>query len=679
MLAHAPPPARPQSFDKGHVPSTRLLFAAAAWLAATLVIVKAYYLGVPGVLALGDRQHYLRSLAAISHGDALFAASVWCVGRAAVAGFRRRPTIARAVAHSITWFCAGACLYAVANVTIFGLFGGFLTYPLLALVGDVRMLRSSVAAYLTGRVVMGLLVVPAAYLALVWLTARRYPTPSAASWRRVAIAGVSLVVWIALGQYAWATEWITRQDRRIAENAHWVLISSWWQAVSGDAVVRMADPFRPADLADFEPIGFPPRPADPVGIRRISAPRRAVRPAVRRPPNVVLVVLESVGARWASLNTASIYDTTPNLRAASTRGLVFDNAYAHIGRSSNSLAALLLSTYPKLGFRDITEEYPRLPGTSLASLFQDRGYRTSFVTPSDLEWAGWRTFLEGRGFQDIRDHKQLTCSEPLSSWGVEDRCMFDGMLEFIEQAPAEPFFIMAWSQQTHHPYEPTPGVPMVNLMKEPVADAYDLGRYLNVLRETDRHLGRFFDAVREKGLDEDTLIVVTGDHGQAFGYPHDSYGQGRTVYDEDVHVPLLFRYPRRFNALARSNVVGAHVDIAPTIMDLLGLPPAPDWFGRSLLSDTRPPRAYFYVAEDQFRLGVREGSWKYIYDLRGGVEELYDVEHDPTEQANLADVQPARSARLRQRLAAWTEANRRQYERLSAPGVQRAQAGLATH
>jgi arylsulfatase A-like enzyme len=111
------------------------------------------------------------------------------------------------------------------------------------------------------------------------------------------------------------------------------------------------------------------------------------------------------------------------------------------------------------------------------------------------------------------------------------------------------------------------------------------------------------------------------------------------------------------------------------MMDLLGLPPAPDWVGRSLLSTARPSRAYFYVAEDQFRLGVREGPWKYIYDLREGLEELYDLDRDPLEQTNLADTQPDRSVRLRQRLAAWTEANRRQYERLSMLTSTTAQAG----
>jgi phosphoglycerol transferase MdoB-like AlkP superfamily enzyme len=633
-----------------------------------LVVVKASYLGVPP----GALGHYLRSLAAISYVDVLFAAGVWAAGRAVLmlTGDRRPAT--RIVSLAFVSFSALSCLYAAANVLVFSAFGGFLTYSLLALVGDVRMLRSSAVALLTSRVVAGLVCLPLIYVVIVQTMVRmvrRMPAGKGPWWVRHEVALALLGAWAIFGQQTFTTEWTTRQDRQIAENPPWVLISSWWQAVSGEGTVRMADSFAAADLTDFEPVGLrPPSSSSPV-FRRPSTNAQSVRTVpARRPPNVILVVLESVAARWVSLNGGP-YDTTPTLAAESTRSLVFDSFYAHIGRSSNSLAAMLLSIYPKLDFGDLTEEYPRLAGTSLAAVFRDRGYRTAFVTPSDLKWAGWNTFLAGRGFGDVRDYHGLSCSAPLSSWGVEDRCMVDGMLQFIDQDPTRPFFLMAWSQQTHHPYEPTPGVPLLDLQRERVPDDYDLGRYLNVLHETDRHLGRLFEAIRRAGLDQDTLIVITGDHGQAFGYPHDSYMQGRTVYEEDVHVPLMYWFPRLYQSATRAKTVGSQVDLAPTIAAIAGVPVAPDWQGRGLLDAGHPPRAYFYVAEDHFTLGVRESNWKYIFDLREGVEELYDLERDPTEQQNLATAQPERCARLRQRLAAWTEANRRQYQRTSGAGT----------
>lgn len=617
------------------------LFWSGVWLAIGLVAIKAFYLGLPGQPVRTAGQFYLRALAALSYTDVAFVAIAWAVARLALVLVARRMTAPQVVAGAFTAFAAFCCLYAVASVVMFSVFGGFLTYPLLALVGDVRMLQSSAGSYLTRGVVAGLVCVPLTYVALVWASARR---PAAAARHLRIFAGGLAAAWLLVGWNAYYPRWTTRQERAIAENPEWVFASSWWRAVRG-GTVQMADRIDPADLTDFEPLGA----------------RASVEEKTSAPLNVIVIVLESVAARWTSLHSRVYDNTTPSLVAESAHGLVADNFYAHIGRSSNSLVSILLSLYPRLDFREITDVYPHLPGTSLATVFQQRGYRTSFTTPSDLSWANWTTFLDGRGFGEISDYRALPCT-PLTSWGVEDRCMFDGILSFIAREPARPFFIMGWTQQTHHPYEPAPSVPLLELVREPVEDRYELNRYLNVLRETDRHLGRLFESIRGAGLDQRTMVVVVGDHGQAFGYPHEgSYTQGRTIYEEDVHVPLIIWHPRRYETGVRSNAIGGLVDLAPTIAEFAGLPPAADWQGRSLIDGRHFPRAYFYVAEDHFRLGVRQDRWKYIYDLREGVEELYDLERDPDEQNNVAASEPQLSARLRQRLAAWAEANRRQY------------------
>jgi lipoteichoic acid synthase len=635
------------------VTAHRSLFWACAWLAVMFVAIKAFYLGVPAAATLTAAMDYLRDLAAVSYVDVLFAAALWAAGAVALLSLRSRPRAERLVVIVIAAAATMSTLYALASVFFFGVFGGFLTYPLLALVGDVHMLRSSVAAQVSPAIVAALIAVPAVYVVLLAASLRFTSATGAGSWRARLTAVAILVAWVIAGQQSYARDWTTRRDRQVAANPQWVLVSSWWQVVTGEAGVRMTGSFTAADLADFQPPAY-------------SLTRRTRSAAAPRPPNVILLVLESVAARWTSLNRG-VYNSTPTLAAEAARGLVADHFYAHIGRSSNSLGSILLSTYPKLDFNDLTEEYPRLPGTSVASVFHDRGYRTAFLTPSDLDWAGWRTFLDQRGFDDLIDHHQLPCTTLLSSWGMEDRCVVDGMIQFVEKDPARPFFMMAWTQQTHHPYEPTPGVPLIDFVADSVTDAYDLNRYLNVLHETDGHLARLFDAVRRAGLEQDTLIVITGDHGQAFGDPHDSYMQGRTVYEEDVNVPLLIWYPRNYRTAARSTTIGSHVDLAPTIADLAGVPAAPDWQGRSLLDPAHPPRAYFYVAEDHFTLALRDGDWKYIFDLREGAEELYDLSRDPIEQHNLSAEQRERSARLRQRLAAWTDANRRQYDKVGTP------------
>ena len=361
------------------------------------------------------------------------------------------------------------------------------------------------------------------------------------------VAGVEQ--WGGVGVRAYVTDWATHYDWRIAENPPWVLAASWLQSLGAERPVRLAEEFPPGDLTDFEPIGLRQMPPLTLTLRRKPPASRTVRaPLVRRPPNVILLVMESVAARWTGVSGGAD-ETTLTLLSELAHSMVGENFYAHVGRSSNALAAMLLSVYPRLDFRDFTDEFPLVTRTSLAGVFSDHGYRTSFITPSDMTWAGWRPFVAARGFAEVHDYHDLPCDKLVSSWGVEDRCLVDGLIDFIVREPTRPFFAMAWTQQTHHPYEPSPGVPLLDLFKEAVPDAYDLGRYLNVLHETDRQLARLFDAVRQARLADDTLIVVVGDHGQAFGYPHDSYLQGRTVYEEDVHVPLMFWFPRSYRTL----------------------------------------------------------------------------------------------------------------------------------
>ena len=121
---------------------------------------------------------------------------------------------------------------------------------------------------------------------------------------------------------------------------------------------------------------------------------------------------------------------------------------------------------------------------------------------------------------------------------------------------------MAWTTQTPFPYAPTPEGPAIDSNPEPRPDQSDLGHSLNIRHDPDRQLAQVLAAVRRAGREQDTLIVITGDHGQAFGYPHDTYGQGRTAYEEDVHVPLMVWFPRLYPSGVRSTTIGSHVDLA---------------------------------------------------------------------------------------------------------------------
>src|SRR4029453_10619360 len=233
------------------------VFWAAVWLAAGLVAVKAYYLTVPRAVPWADElaTPSVRLLAAISYGDLLFVSGLWIAGRAALALAGPRRLATRTITIAFITSAALACLYAVASIIVYDVLGGFLTYHLLALVGDVGMLRSSVAAYLTLPVAVGLVSVPLCYIALVLITARGKGAWRGAEWPRRAVALAGLSAWLIFGHYAFAADWATRQERAIASNPHWVLASSWWRAVTGGRTVQVGERFAAADLSDFTPIG----------------------------------------------------------------------------------------------------------------------------------------------------------------------------------------------------------------------------------------------------------------------------------------------------------------------------------------------------------------------------------------------------------------------------------------
>jgi arylsulfatase A-like enzyme len=341
--------------------------------------------------------------------------------------------------------------------------------------------------------------------------------------------------------------------------------------------------------------------------------------------------------------------------AEAGHALVYDSFYAHVGLSANSLAALGLSVYPYMTWREYTQDYPDFPGETLADVLGPRGYRTAFLTSSFLDYVGVDEFLRNRGFDELRGWNELSAGSATTSWGGDDRVLVDRTLEWIDRDRERPFFGLLWTQQSHHPYDPAEGQPEVDYFagRSLPPDDWDLGRYLNTIAEVDRQLGRLFAGLRERGLADDTLVVVTGDHGECFGAPHRTWGHGARLYQEGVNVPLMLWNPRLFAGGGRPPTVGGHVDVSPTVLDVLGIPVPASWEGRSVLAPERPPRAYFYAANDDYLLGLREGPFKYIYNVTRGREELYDLERDPDEQTNIAGVYPGRCLVYRQRLAAW--------------------------
>jgi len=160
--------------------------------------------------------------------------------------------------------------------------------------------------------------------------------------------------------------------------------------------------------------------------------------------------------------------------------------------------------------------------------------------------------------------------------------------------------------------------------------------------------------LEKRNLMESTLLVVLGDHGEAFGQ-HAHRGHSKTIYDEELHIPLIMTSSRLPQRDRRLDMLGQQIDIAPTILDLLGLDTPAGWQGRSLFASERTNRAYFFTAFYQYLFGVIEGDRKYIWNASTGKAQFYDLNNDPGERLDLMGASAAGTmpAELHRRLASW--------------------------
>ncbi len=340
---------------------------------------------------------------------------------------------------------------------------------------------------------------------------------------------------------------------------------------------------------------------------------------------------------------------------------MFENFYAHAPYTFCSFMALNFFIYPGMPWRyapgdTFARNGPRALPPTLASMLKKRGARTAYLNNGDLEWAGMGWVLKDQGYDIIEDCRAMG-GATLTSWGAEDRVLFERLIRFIDEKPEQAFYALCWTDQTHDPYAVGPTSKAIDFFGEqaPTRHAEDLGRYLNVLHQLDQHLANLFRALRDRGLAEDTLVVITGDHGEAFGDPHDQRGHGFTAYQEDVNVPLILWNPRLFPGGQRVETVGGHVDLGATLADLLGFQPSEEWQGHSMFDPARPQRAYYLASIGEYLFGVRDRKWKYTFEATSGREFLTDLTVDPDESKNVAALQPDLCREFRHRVAAWVD------------------------
>jgi arylsulfatase A-like enzyme len=261
-----------------------------------------------------------------------------------------------------------------------------------------------------------------------------------------------------------------------------------------------------------------------------------------------------------------------------------------------------------------------------------------------------------RKFDRITEYDDLVGREysKVINWGLDDLSMIRPSIQFMEEDRKKPFFIVYQPVTPHHPFE----VPDDKYrITGKIAGKLDYKKrnwlnYLNSLHYADSVLGEVIRNLEKKGLLENTLFFLMSDHGEAFYQHTRNYNHPFFLYEENVQVPFLIYNPHLFPQGYSYNGISRHLDIAPSILDLLGIPKEERHEGISLFSAHQEQMAMLHTFWNRDISAIRDGNWKYIRKMDSAEEELYDLALDPAEKKNLAALRPAITASYREKILA---------------------------
>lgn len=406
---------------------------------------------------------------------------------------------------------------------------------------------------------------------------------------------------------------------------------------------------------------------------------REVKTTIAQPAagirNVIFYVLESTPAEYVETYGGK-YPVTPVMTAMEPRSMAFTAAYATAPTTNKSMVSLLCSIYPLVSWHSLTKDMPDAKVVSLAEVLGTQGYRSGFFNSADLRHQDAETFLRSQGFDVTQDHRQRTTDLPgfedpkwQSMNSSDDAATTHSLVEWIKEAPDKPFFGIVWTMGTHYPY-------FFHGAQEDygVGKIRGLNKFLNGMKHADDCLGDLLRTLDELQLTDSTLVVVMGDHGEAFGR-HKQWAHASKIYEENVHVPLVFMHPRLFHGEKRDIVCGLH-DVAPTVLDILGIDCPGNWQGHSLLpardADRARKRVFFFAPWSRLLFGYREGTHKYHYDATNEQYEVFDLVADPTEANNLftslsRTQKQAKRAEIQNAMAAWVQYQARLVKSIAPP------------
>jgi phosphoglycerol transferase MdoB-like AlkP superfamily enzyme len=374
--------------------------------------------------------------------------------------------------------------------------------------------------------------------------------------------------------------------------------------------------------------------------------------------NIVLFVFESTPRQFVSLYD-STFDVTPNLKRWKGASVMFSNIYAHIPSTPNTMFSLISGVYPLISYKSAVVENPKINLPSLPNELNKNGWISSLFFSSDLQYSRMDEYAGNQHFEIIKDYKKILCARnkmPQSHTeldGLDDQCLADEYLNWYDSNQNLKRFCILWTNQTHYPYftqEENPHYTSVNK---------DLNQYLSALKNGDKAFGILMEGLKKRRVLDSTLVIVIGDHGEAFG-THKQTTHGSKIYEENIHIPCILYNPILFHG-GVDQQLGGMIDIPATILHLAGIKKPKEWQGKSLLNPTNLNRTFFIAPYSDFLFGTRTGNWKFIYNASTDESELYNLAADPLELKNLASQYPSRVKSEYEIIAAWVQYHNRHF------------------
>jgi uncharacterized sulfatase len=418
-----------------------------------------------------------------------------------------------------------------------------------------------------------------------------------------------------------------------------------------------------------------------LGAGLLGLPALAEAAAVRR-PNIIVILADDLGyTDLGSYGAKAI--RTPNLDRLARGGARLTDFYAAANICTPSRAGLLTGRYPVrtgLGHEVIqawdTNGLP-LAEVTLAEALKQGGYATGMVGKWHLGHTAPFWPPRGHGFDsfyglpyshDQRPLSLFSAPEPGVEYVKDDHVDFaqltrqftDKGIEFIERNADRPFFLYMAHTAPHLPLVPHP-----DFKGRSAAHAYG-----DVVEELDSEIGRVMAALRSKGIDRDTLVIVTSDNGPWFeGSAAPLAGRkGGAGYDGGYRVPFIAHYPRRIRPGTVSSAIAMGIDVMPTVLAYAGLaaPAGVELDGKDIRAvlegGKHSPHDYLLLFDNENIAALRTQRWKLVVRSHYrtlslpltdvGYTPLYDMTNDPGEAYSAGQEQGELVARLREIIAA---------------------------